>query len=452
VLPDGAGLTHTECLIESDAASGPASHSSPSPRPIGQFLVERGLLTPAELEQALTQQRQSGKRLGEILVERGAITRLELAGVLSEQWHEAGSQLRAVAPVRAAGRREADGLAGSEQLTASPSLHAAVARLEELALALAPASGAAVSHREADALARVEAALGSLRVEVAELRVAIAALPTGESERDGQLHARLDELPELVARLVSERLEERLAGIERAFAPAPATLFGELRIPLEGLVGTVADLAAVEEENSTGANRQLPVRLEGPERTAREIAAARGERLSIFVDGIARLDEHAEGLRERLAARQETVQRDDKPEPLRVEADASSTDLESLGVAATTEGDDQAVAAQLKALPAELHRPGDDLAGRTGGIEHVISDSHRRLEALQAALEPTAAEDSAGRLEQALGTPRLDEARIAILAERGDGTGELAQQLRVERPPFSERRPPSSPNAAMPRM
>src|SRR5262245_22297430 len=116
-------------------ATGARAAAQSARRPIGEFLVERGLVTPAELEAALAQQRDSGKRLGEILVERGSITRMALASVLGEQWEEAGRHLRAVVPVRLADGKEADtGLAGGEELTQSlASLQSAVARLEELA-------------------------------------------------------------------------------------------------------------------------------------------------------------------------------------------------------------------------------------------------------------------------------------------------------------------------------
>ena len=75
--------------VESTSAAVPSGAAS-ARRPIGEFLVERGLVTPEELAAALSDQRQSGKRLGEILVERGAITRMALASVLGEQWEEAG--------------------------------------------------------------------------------------------------------------------------------------------------------------------------------------------------------------------------------------------------------------------------------------------------------------------------------------------------------------------------
>jgi uncharacterized coiled-coil protein SlyX len=53
---------------------------------IGQLFVERGYVTPAQLESALAEQQETGERLGEILVKHGYIERLDLASALSTQW------------------------------------------------------------------------------------------------------------------------------------------------------------------------------------------------------------------------------------------------------------------------------------------------------------------------------------------------------------------------------
>jgi hypothetical protein len=55
-------------------------------RRLGDIIVERGLVTPHQLEEALRVQRESGGKLGEVLVELGFITRVGLAGVISEQF------------------------------------------------------------------------------------------------------------------------------------------------------------------------------------------------------------------------------------------------------------------------------------------------------------------------------------------------------------------------------
>jgi hypothetical protein len=54
-------------------------------RPLGALLADKGLLTRGDLEQALSEQRRSGRLLGQILVERGYLTALSLARALAEQ-------------------------------------------------------------------------------------------------------------------------------------------------------------------------------------------------------------------------------------------------------------------------------------------------------------------------------------------------------------------------------
>ncbi len=55
-------------------------------RLLGELLVERGLIVPADLEDALTEQRATGRRLGEVLVSRGALTGAQLTRALAEQY------------------------------------------------------------------------------------------------------------------------------------------------------------------------------------------------------------------------------------------------------------------------------------------------------------------------------------------------------------------------------
>jgi hypothetical protein len=54
-------------------------------RPLGQLLVERGLLTSEELDAALDEQERTGGRLGEILLRNGLLSRLALLSSLNEQ-------------------------------------------------------------------------------------------------------------------------------------------------------------------------------------------------------------------------------------------------------------------------------------------------------------------------------------------------------------------------------
>jgi len=55
-------------------------------RPLGELLVEKGLVTQDELEAALEEQAESGRLLGAILVERGFVSGPALAVALAEQY------------------------------------------------------------------------------------------------------------------------------------------------------------------------------------------------------------------------------------------------------------------------------------------------------------------------------------------------------------------------------
>jgi hypothetical protein len=60
-------------------------------RPLGELLVEKGLVTERELEHALAVQEETGRLLGAILVERGYVSGPALAVALAEQY---GVELR----------------------------------------------------------------------------------------------------------------------------------------------------------------------------------------------------------------------------------------------------------------------------------------------------------------------------------------------------------------------
>ncbi|MFO7572444.1 MAG: ATPase, T2SS/T4P/T4SS family [Gaiellaceae bacterium] len=76
--------------VSSDLLSttnGAPTDAAPSCPPLGTLLVRDGLIGEDELEAALAQQRlSSGKRLGEILVERGTLTPADVARVVAEQY------------------------------------------------------------------------------------------------------------------------------------------------------------------------------------------------------------------------------------------------------------------------------------------------------------------------------------------------------------------------------
>jgi hypothetical protein len=55
-------------------------------RPLGELLLEKGLVTPDELELALAEQADTGRLLGAILVDRGYVSGPALAVALAEQY------------------------------------------------------------------------------------------------------------------------------------------------------------------------------------------------------------------------------------------------------------------------------------------------------------------------------------------------------------------------------
>ncbi len=65
-----------------EVAPGPTPASRRSR--LGQLMVDRGMVTPDQLEHALRAQRETGKRIGEALVEEGVIGAGELAAVLAD--------------------------------------------------------------------------------------------------------------------------------------------------------------------------------------------------------------------------------------------------------------------------------------------------------------------------------------------------------------------------------
>ena len=60
-------------------------HSNYSWQPVGELLVTKGLLTSAELDAALAEQKRTGRLVGEILVESGVLSAFSLAQALTEQ-------------------------------------------------------------------------------------------------------------------------------------------------------------------------------------------------------------------------------------------------------------------------------------------------------------------------------------------------------------------------------
>lgn len=60
--------------------------------PLGQLILERGLLNEEQVEIALAEHLASGKKVGEVLVERGWLTRGQLVELVQEQVLDDGAR------------------------------------------------------------------------------------------------------------------------------------------------------------------------------------------------------------------------------------------------------------------------------------------------------------------------------------------------------------------------
>lgn len=99
--------------VRIDATEAPAAGTR-----LGDLLVSRRLVTPAQLAEALLQQQGRGKRIGEMLIELGVVAERDLAGVLSEQLDVPLVDLRVEKPDPAALARIPEEVA--RRLTALP--------------------------------------------------------------------------------------------------------------------------------------------------------------------------------------------------------------------------------------------------------------------------------------------------------------------------------------------
>ena len=154
-------------------------------RPLGRLLVERGLLTPEELELALAKQQLTGKRLGETIVECGFVSRPELSDALAAQYgielkteKGFGTGLRAQIQQRHESDRGRVVQIGIARPVEQPE-SAADAEPE-----LAP--GETDSQQSAELLAQLEEQWAKLAAAEEQLAEREAALAAAVVERDGR--------------------------------------------------------------------------------------------------------------------------------------------------------------------------------------------------------------------------------------------------------------------------
>lgn len=140
-----------------------ASQQTARPRRIGAILVERQLITPAQLTLALDEQITTGRPLGEICVSRFGLDRLSLADALAEQWEEL--QASGGREVQAEGDPHVDVPEASEEAPADDELRVLLEEAEAARAELAERTEE-LSQR----LAALEAVVVGVNDALAELR------------------------------------------------------------------------------------------------------------------------------------------------------------------------------------------------------------------------------------------------------------------------------------------
>jgi chromosome segregation ATPase len=199
-------------------------------RPLGQLLVEQGLLTAQELEHALAKQQETGKRLGETIVDCGFVSGPELANALAAQYgieltteQGFGTGLRSQIQ-----RRHEHSSRGTVKLEAVPD---PPAETEDGEPAASEPQLLPQLEEQWARLAAAEAALAERDRELRELAEINERLRDRieELQRDGDRHEPSKPAPVASSHLLFVQLEGRYALVDRDGPPPLAS--DELTLP-----------------------------------------------------------------------------------------------------------------------------------------------------------------------------------------------------------------------------
>ncbi len=418
-------------------------------RPIGEIFVERGFITSGQLEDALEEQKFSGRKLGEILVSQGKLSRLRLWDALEDQAASFGPgtaesppptgpapQLRVVADalsdqVRAhesnveMWKPKMDQTIESlqarveqvEQASAEPGenvtdlrdeITALVARLDALPQpsdewrdALSELGGRVDdlvdgSSESQSTLQRLAEQLEAERAAERELDAQVNALAQRVDQLAGELTARLQQVTDSVTTAASREQAEALRRDLDALRatldslPAPTGAVDEL----SGRVDELGENVAARLQHVTDSLAGAATR-EQAERLRRELDDLRAslDALPAPTDHVEALARRVDQLSESFSVRLQQVAEGFTSAAGREETEALRHDLESLRAAFDS----------LPPVPAADY---GELAGRVGKLDEEL---RARLQHVTEQLAGAATRDQADRLRR-----ELDDVRATL--------------------------------------
>ncbi len=347
----------------SDEWSGAPAEADAEPapkRPIGEIFLERGMVSEDELEHALVEQRDSGRRLGEILVGQGNLSRLELASALADQW----ASFQKLRPPSASN--------GIPPLpTAEAAAPAPVMPTPEVSPAVSATSGA--TNDQVDAL---RARLETLGAQLDQL-----ATTTREWREP------LDEL--------STSLGERLSAAEQATADRFASLEVDnaSKAEIADIATRVDELAeSIASSASDLLPADLPDRVEQLAATIAQQEAALEARLAELAQPVAGLDELRASVTDLAARVEQPVSSDAWREPLESLADDLRERITTIEQTPATPADDSvdalrdeiaALAVRIDAIPAPSGDWRADVASLTSRLDGLTNQPAEGVEELR---------------------------------------------------------------------
>ena len=197
-------------------------------RPLGALLVEKGLLTAEELEDALAAQQTTGKRLGQILVDRGHVSGPALTNALAEQY---GIELKT---------EEGFGTGLRAEIERRHTTRRPPAAVEKAAAETPPEAPVEIEPEPTDANGHGDVALAELEPQLEEHWARLAEAEANLAARDAHIAELESELGALERRLQEMHSEGSVAAA-RHETEERADDVRERELALEALATELAD-------------------------------------------------------------------------------------------------------------------------------------------------------------------------------------------------------------------